>query len=255
MPKGNRLTGKVALITGAAGGIGSATARLFADEGAHLLLGDVDDTALHSLVDEIGDDRAQSAHLDVRSKADWTAAVTACESAFAAPTVLVNNAGVMRVGSIETATEEQFRETFDVNVIGSLLGIQATLDGMRTAGGGSIVIMSSAAAMEGTPGLPAYAASKAANRSLTQTAALELGRSGIRVNCITPGGIDTPMSNAPEFDGMDKDGYYAGLALGRIGRDTEIAAMVLHLASDESSYTTGATFVVDGGMLAGRYAL
>lgn len=121
----------------------------------------------------------------------------------------------MMVAAVEQATETQFRDAFDVNVIGPFLGVRATLPSMKAAGGGSIVNISSAAGMEGTPGLVAYAASKAANISAIKTIAMELG--GVRVNCITPSGIDTAMSNAPEFDGMDKEAYYSGLPLGRIG--------------------------------------
>lgn len=145
------------------------------------------------------------------------------------------------------------RNQFEVNVVGPLLGIKAALPAMRQAGGGSIVVFSSGAGNEGTPMMAAYAASKAANANLAQSAAMAFGKDGIRVNAITPGGIDTPMSNQPQFEGhLDKARLYSGLPIPRIGQPEDVAPLVLLLASDESAYITGDIINIDGGMMAGR---
>jgi 3alpha(or 20beta)-hydroxysteroid dehydrogenase len=191
---------------------------------------------------------------DVRSAQSWAATVSACREQFGPPSVLINNAGVMLVGPIETATVADFETCFAVNTIGIFLGMQAVLATMRDNGGGAIVNMASNAGVVGTYGLPAYSASKAATIALTKTAAIEFGAAGIRVNAIAPGGVDTPMSNQPEFEGMDKSAWYSGLPIARIGQPEEIARLQLFLASTESSYCTGSVFLADGGQLAGPKA-
>jgi len=250
-----RLAGRVAIVSGGARGIGAATARLLVEHGARVVIGDLLEDEGRQVVKELGPEVALFTPLDVRSEAAWDAAVAIAEASFGPPTILVNNAGVMVVGPVEMATADQFRIAYEVNVIGAFLGIRSVLDAMKAAGGGSIVVLSSAAGCEGTFGLPAYAASKAANASLAKTAAMELGHYGIRVNAIAPGGIDTAMSNAPEFEGMDRDAWYGNLPISRIGQVDEVARVALFLACDDSSYLTGSVVTVDGGHLAGHKAL
>jgi 3alpha(or 20beta)-hydroxysteroid dehydrogenase len=249
----NRLDGKVAIVTGGAGGIGAAIAEAFVAEGAEVLIADVRDGVCREVADRLGA-AASPAHLDVTDAGSWASAVAACKERFGAPSVLVNNAGVMVVGPIEAAPVEQFERAFRVNALGAVLGIQAVVPEMRSIGGGSIVNMASATGIVGTAGLSAYAASKAASAVVVKCAAIELGRDGIRVNAIHPGGIDTDMSNQPEFEGMDKEAWYGAMPIPRIGRVDDIGPLVVYLASDESSFATGASFVIDGGMLAGPTA-
>ena len=248
-----RLDGAVAIVTGGSRGIGAATTRLFVEEGAKVLVGDLLDDEGKALADELGES-VLFTHLDVTDPGSWADAVAQCEQTFGPPSVLINNAGVMEVGPLETAPIEQFERTFRVNALGCVLGMQAVAPVMRANGGGSIVIMSSVTGLIGTYGLSAYAASKAANAVLAKCAAIELGADGIRVNSVHPGGIDTQMSNQPEFAGMDKDAWYGTMPIPRIGQPEDIARLLLYLASDESAFSTGSEFVADGGMLAGPKA-
>ena len=248
-----RLADKVAIITGGASGIGAEAVRLFHNEGAKVVIADIREAAAEALARDIGKGAVAVRH-DVRQRESWDDAVQACSAEFGPPSVLVNNAGVMVVGPIEHATVEQFHTAFAVNTIGAFLGLQAVVPCMRENGAGAVVNMASAAGVVGTFGLAAYSASKAATIALTRTAAIELGPLGIRVNAIAPGGVDTPMSNQPEFAGMDKDAWYGGQPIPRIGRAEEVARLQLFLASDESSYCTGSVYPVDGGQLAGPKA-
>jgi 3alpha(or 20beta)-hydroxysteroid dehydrogenase len=249
-----RLEGKVAIVTGGSRGIGAEISRLFVDEGAMVLIGDLLDEEGSALAEQLGS-TAEFIHLDVTDPSSWAGAVRACKRSFGPPSVLINDAGVMAVAPIETATVEQFERTFRVNVLGSVLGIQAVLSDMRALGGGSIVNLSSVAGLVGAHGLAAYSASKAGNAVVSRCAAIELGSDGIRVNSVHPGGVDTPMSNQPEFDAMDKDSWYGSMPIPRIGQPEEIARVLLFLASDESSFMTGSECVVDGGRLAGLRSL
>jgi 3alpha(or 20beta)-hydroxysteroid dehydrogenase len=254
MASDGRLDGKVAVISGGSRGIGAEMVRTFAAEGAKVMIGDQLQDQGRKLSAELGD-RVRFEALDVRSIESWQNVMAATQDAFGAVNILVHSAGVMVVAPIEMATEEQFRVAFEVNVLGCFLVTRAVLDSMKRVGGGSIVVMSSAAGLEGSPGLSAYASSKAANANFARTAAMELGAYGIRVNAIAPGGIDTPMSNQPEFEGFDKDAWYGKLPVPRIGRTEEIARVALLLASDEGSYMTGSVVNVDGGHMAGHSAL
>jgi 3alpha(or 20beta)-hydroxysteroid dehydrogenase len=249
-----RLSGEVAIVSGGSRGIGAAVVRRFTAEGARVVIADVLDGPGTALADELGAS-ARYVHLDVRCESDWAAAVASADSTFGPVSVLVTCAGVMVVAPVEQATVEQFCAAFDVNVLGAFLGTRAVIPSMQRAGGGSVVVFSSAAGLEGSPGLCAYAASKAANVSFARTAAMELGAYGIRVNAIAPGGVDTPMSNQPEFDGFDRDAWYSKLPVPRIAVPDDIVPVVLMLASDEARYVTGAVVPVDGGMLAGHPAL
>jgi 3alpha(or 20beta)-hydroxysteroid dehydrogenase len=250
-----RLADKVAFVSGGARGIGAAVARVFVSEGAHVVIGDVLEPEGRKLVKDLGPDAASFVPLDVRSSEEWDAAISATDQVFGPPTILANCAGQMIVAPFEDTTPDQFRAASEVNVIGTFLGIRAVIEPMKRSGGGSIIVFSSAAGMEGSPMMAAYAASKAANANLARTAAMELGKYGIRVNAIVPGGIDTPMSNMPEFDGLDKELWYSKLPIPRIGQPHDVATVTLMLASDDSAYVTGSIVFVDGGMLAGHSAL
>jgi 3alpha(or 20beta)-hydroxysteroid dehydrogenase len=246
-----RLDGKVAIITGGARGQGAAEARLFADEGARVVVGDVLDEPGQAVADELGTDSAAYLHLDVTDEAGWAAAVSLAEERFGPVNVLVNNAGILMFEAIQRTKRADFERILQVNLVGVYLGIKAVTPSMSRAGGGSIVNTSSTAGLTGLPYLGAYVASKWAVRGLTKSAAIDLGPKGIRVNSVHPGGIDTPM-----LDGIDTDSpYYKRLPVPRLGQPEEVARAVLFLASDESSYTTGAELSVDGGATAGDLAI
>jgi 3alpha(or 20beta)-hydroxysteroid dehydrogenase len=247
---GTQLLEKNAIISGGARGIGEAAARRFIEEGARVVIGDILEAEGSTLAAELGEN-ARFVKLDVRAADDWTAAVDLCKTEFGLPQVLVSNAGFMIVGPIESATEDDYRRAFDVNVMGAFLGTRAVIEPMRQAGGGSIVVMSSTAGQAGMAGMAAYAASKAGNKAFARCAALELGQYGIRVNTIVPGGVNTAMQHSEAFANVDIDAVYGGYPLGRIAQPEELANAILFLASSQGSYATGATFVVDGGMLAG----
>jgi 3alpha(or 20beta)-hydroxysteroid dehydrogenase len=245
-----RLEGRVAIVTGAARGQGAAEAELFVQEGARVLLTDVDATAGEELSARLGQ-LAEFLPHDVREEAAWTRVLGRCEETFGLPTILVNNAGTMPVGKIESMAVDEFRGALEVNVIGSLLGIRTVIEPMRRAGGGSIVNVSSVAGMKGVAGVMGYVASKWAIRGMTKAAALELGVHGIRVNSVHPGTIDTDMVNGPEFADVDRDAYFRNMPVPRMGRPEDVANVVAFLASDASAYCTGGEFLVDGGDLAG----
>ncbi|GAB3630562.1 short-chain dehydrogenase [Pandoraea terrae] len=245
-----RMEGKVALITGGARGQGEAEARLFAAEGAKVVIADVLDQDGQRLADALGE-AAMYVHLDVTQPDDWHAAVLAAQARFGKLDVLVNNAGILKLSPIESLSLEDYRKVIDVNQVGSWLGMKSVLPAMKAAGGGAIVNVSSTAGMEGVALGSAYVASKFAIRGMTKVAALEFGHHNIRVNSVHPGGIDTVMARPPEFAGLETSGAYRALPIPRIGRPEEVANMVLFLASDQSTYCTGSEFIVDGGMLAG----
>lgn len=245
-----RLDGKVALITGGARGQGEAEARLFASEGARVVLTDVLDDDGARVAHDVGD-QARYEHLDVGDGVEWSRVVDAVLQAFGRLDVLVNNAGILRHHPIEDHPLDDYLDVVRVNQVGCFLGMRAVVPAMRTAGGGSIVNTASVAGLVGNAGLVAYTATKFAVRGMTKVAAVELGRYGIRVNSIHPGGVDTAMVRTGVFGERDPSTAYSYLPLGRIGRVEEVAAMALFLASDESSYSTGSEFVLDGGSTAG----
>src|SRR5580698_1308384 len=246
-----RLAGRVALVTGAARGIGAAAARRFAAEGARVVVADVLDDDGAAVAAELGE-QAMYTHLDVRQQAAWGQAIGAARDRFGtAPTILVHNAGVMVRGTAANADEAAMRFAFDVNVLGPALGTAACVPGMRAAGGGAIVFVSSIASITGGGGFLPYASSKAANATYARCAARELGPLGIRVNSLHPGGVETPMNSGPDFAALDHDAWFGRMPIPRIGRPGEIADALLYLASDESSYVTGASLVVDGGQVLG----
>ena len=247
----DRLRGKVAIVTGAARGMGAATCRRFVEQGARVLVTDVVEEEGELLAKELGA-AAAFARLDVAREADWTRVVEDATARFGKVDVLVNNAGILRAVPIPNMTEEIYREVIDVNQIGVFLGMKAVVGAMVAAGGGSIVNISSIDGHQGTPTLVAYVAAKYAVRGMTRVAALELARAGIRVNTVCPGATRTRMMDCPDMAGIDIEGLSARLApLGRIGEAHEIADAALFLASEESSYITGTDIVVDGGAISG----
>ena len=246
-----RLDGKVALITGGSRGQGAAEGQLFVAEGARVVLADVRDEEGEAQAAKLGEDAVYQ-HLDVRSESDWERAVARAVEQFGRLDVLVNNAGIVHAEPLEQMSRETYMAVIEVNQVGVFLGMRAVTAAMRDAGGGSIINISSNAGLEGVSGVIGYVASKWAVRGMTKTAALELGRYGIRVNSVHPGGVDTPMLEQDDFDAVDQDAVFAGQPIPRIGRPEEIAKLVLFLASDDSSYSTGSEFVADGGMMAGH---
>jgi 3alpha(or 20beta)-hydroxysteroid dehydrogenase len=246
-----RLQGKIALITGGARGQGAAEARAFVAEGARVVIGDVLDDEGAQLAKDLGD-AARFVHLDVTDESSWADAVRVAVDEFGALNVLVNNAGIMRLGPLDSQPTDDYRAVIEVNQFGCYFGMRAAIPALRAAGGGSIINTSSINGFIGLAGTTAYGASKFAVRGMTRTAALELGHHNIRVNAVCPGTIDTAMVSSPEFENVDKDAYFADQPVPRIGRPEEIAHMMVFLASDESSFCTGAEFIVDGGALAGH---
>jgi len=243
-----RLEGKVALISGGARGIGASAAERFIEEGAAVVIGDVLEEDGRRTAAELGDG-CTFAPLDVTDLAAWEAVVAIAEETYGRLDVLVNNAGILRFGSIENMDPEDYRAIIEVNQLGVWLGMKAALPALKRAGGGSIINSSSVEGLGGMPYLSAYAASKFAVRGMTKSAALEFARYGIRVNSIHPGAIETPMvSGASENLGeVDLTPIGKMVPMQRLGQPHEIANLMLFLASDESSYATGAEFVCDGG--------
>lgn len=247
-----RLDGKVALITGGARGMGRAHVRRFVAEGARVVFGDVLTEEGAKLAAELGE-AVRFTAMDVTQPADWTSAVALATGEFGGLDVLVNNAGILRHQTIEEMSLDDCRRILEVNLIGQWLGVKSVIEPMRAAGG-SIVNVSSTEGFIGAAGLAAYSASKFGVRGLTKSAARELGAYGIRVNSIHPGGILTPMAMQPEVVAAtadSADSFIRALPLGRLGKAAEVPALVVFLASDESSYCTGSEITVDGGMLTG----
>jgi 3alpha(or 20beta)-hydroxysteroid dehydrogenase len=241
-----RLADKVALITGAASGQGEAEARLFVLEGARVVLADLNAKAGRSLAKELGD-RAFFQTLDVTEPAAWTSIVEATLARFGHLDVLLNNAGLFRPKPITETTIEEWDAHYRVNQLGVFLGMRAVIEPMKAKGGGSIVNTSSAAGLRGNPGMFAYASAKWAVRGMSKAAALDLAKNNIRVNCVLPGIIDTPMyrSNGPERCAeMDRL-----VPLGRRGQPEEVAELMVYLSSTAGSYYTGAEFTIDGGVV------
>ena len=248
-----RLDGKVALISGGARGQGAAEARLFAQEGAMVVIGDVLDaegTRVAAEIAEAGGD-ALYVHLDVTKEEDWHDAIEGAVSKFGKLNVLVNNAGIWRRGRVEDTTVEDWDAILDVNAKGVFLGTKVAIAEMRKAGGGSIINISSTAGLVGGPRSTAYTASKGAVRLLTKATAVQYGKEGIRANSIHPGPIDTTMIHEIwQGDEQTREESIARTALGRVGTPEDVAYGALFLASDESSFMTGSELVIDGGITA-----
>ncbi len=248
-----RLNEKVAIVTGGASGMGAATARLFAAEGAHVVVADRAEDAGAALAQSIGA-KAWFLRLDVTSEPEWEALAAAVLERFGRIDALVNNAGVVHFADIENTQVADFDRVFGVNVKGTLLGLKHVGKAMKAAGKGAIVNVSSVDGLRGVNGLGIYSASKWAIRGLTKTAAMELGPHGVRVNSVHPGGIDTLMGNPMALKGEALNADYSSVPLQRIGEPEEVAAASLFLCGDEASYIAGAELSVDGGWsAAGKY--
>lgn len=242
-----QLSGKTALITGGASGLGEAIARRYLADGARVVIADIDETSGIALADEMGD-AARFIRLDVTQERDWQAAMEAVDQI----DVLVNNAGITTLGSIEEVTLEQFRHEFEIDVVGVFLGCKYGVAAMK-AHGGSIINMSSMTGVRAQADLVAYNGAKAAVTHMTKSVALHCARQGygIRCNSVHPGAIHTPILDKVLAQSDDPDALYAGWVathpVGRLGKPEEIAAICAYLASDESAFATGAEFRIDGG--------
>jgi len=242
-----RLAGKVAVVTGAAGGMGAFHVRALAAEGASVVIADVDESAGRLLADEVGVS-ARFTRLDVRNREDWQRAAALAEHEFGGIDVLVNNAGIFHRGAFEEHTPQRWAEVLETNVTGAWNGMQACLPALTRASAASVINVSSVTGLRGYPNMSAYSTSKHALVGLTKSAALDLGVHGIRVNSVHPGHVRTAMTS-----GLGED-VTRWSALHRTAEAHELSSLIVFLASDESSFATGATFVFDGGETAGQAA-
>ena len=245
-----RLSGKTAIVTGGARGLGAATVRSFIEEGAKVVFGDVLREEGEALAKALGPDAA-FLPMDVRQEADWQRAIERA-GRFGPLNVLVNNAAVVHMASLVETTNEDYKRVFEINQFGTFLGIRSAIAPMKAAGGGSIINVSSIDGLHSSAGLSAYSSTKWAVRGLTKNAAIELGPYGIRVNSVHPGGMYTAMggSERSSVEELNRD-VYANFAIPRVGMPEEVARVILFLATDEGSYCTGSEFVADGGWFAG----
>ena len=249
----SRLEGKVALITGGARGMGAAEAELFIANGATVVITDVLDAVGAETAKRLssGSGTCVFIHHDVTSEADWSAVVADVLQSFGQIDILVNNAGIFEQGSILDTTLEAYRRTIDINQVGVFLGMKAVAAHMAGRRKGSIINISSVAGMAGTPGFVAYGASKWAVRGMTKGVAKELAPHGVRVNSIHPGIIDTPMLQTFEAAGEGvREAVRTRIPLGYEAEPIHVANLALYLASEESAYSTGSEFIVDGGWTA-----
>jgi NAD(P)-dependent dehydrogenase (short-subunit alcohol dehydrogenase family) len=248
-----RLDNKVALISGGARGMGAAEARMFAGEGAKVVIGDVLEQEGRQTEAEINETGGEClfVRLDVTSESNWQEAIAAAVNRFGKLDILVNNAGISIQGGLEDFSEADWDRTINVNAKGVFLGTKHSIPEMRRAGGGSIINISSGAGIAPSPGTSAaYAASKGAVRIFSKATAVQYAAENIRCNSVHPGPIDTPMLRASRADEARRQEQVARIPLGRIGTPEEIAYGVLYLASDESSFVTGSELVIDGGRTA-----
>ena len=246
-----RLAGKIAIITGGARGMGAAHAELFIKEGAKVVITDILEEEGKKTEAKLGKDCLFIKH-DVTKREDWEAVVEKTKKHFGNPTVLINNAGIAVQRPWHMSTDEEYHKTYMINQFGVYLGMITVFPAMKEAGVGSIVNISSTAGMEGYAGLFSYVASKFAVRGMTKSAALEFGADNVRVNSVHPGVIRTPMTmENPDVDKSMVEAIGDTVALKRIADPIEVSNLCLYLASDESSYSTGSEFIVDGGKLAG----
>lgn len=249
-----RLEGKVAIVSGGASGIGAATSRLFAAEGARVVIADVNDELGSALESDIRDDGGEAAYLklDVTDEDQWRAIVAETVSRFGKLDIVVNNAGISAPG--RAPAEEQTLEGWDavmaVNATGVFLGTKHAIPEMRKSGGGSIVNISSVYGNVGSKGGTAYHASKGACRTFSKAAAIQYADVQIRVNSVHPGFVDTPMTDGLHSQPGVREERVAKTPLGRMGLPEDIAFGILYLASDESRFVTGSELVIDGGMTA-----
>lgn len=238
-----RVSGKVALISGGARGMGASHARLLVEEGAKVVIGDLLDAEGQVLAAELGEN-ARYVHLDVTDYGQWEQAVKLAIDEFGGLDVVVNNAGIANFGPVDEYSLEAWDKMIAINLTGVFYGIRASVPALKQSGKGSIINISSTAGLQGYEALPGYNAAKYGVRGLSKNAALDLGRYNIRVNSVHPGVIRTPMTDELETPQNH-------VALHRVGEPIELSNLILFLASDESSFSTGAEFVADGGETAG----
>ena len=247
-----RVSGKVALVSGGSRGIGAATARLLAEEGAAVVIGDVleeEGVQTAAAINEAGG-QASFVSLDVTKEGDWTRAVDTAVTDYGKLDVVVNNAGISGRTIVEDTTGDLWDQVMAVNAKGVFLGTKAAIPELRAAGGGSIINISSIYGLIGSETSTAYHSSKGAVRLLTKAAAVQYAKEGIRVNSVHPGFVDSPMTARFHAEPEVRAERVARTPLGRLGLPEDIAAGILYLASDESSFVTGSELVIDGGFTA-----
>ncbi len=247
-----RVSGKVALVSGGSRGIGAATARLLAAEGASVVIGDVLEEEGVETAADINESGGQATFvaLDVTSESDWSRAVEAAVTTYGKLDVVVNNAGISGRTTVEETTGEIWDRVMDVNAKGVFLGMKAAIPALRANGGGSVINISSIYGLIGSETSTAYHSSKGAVRLLTKSAAIQYAKEGIRVNSVHPGFVDTPMTARFHAEPEVREARVNRTPLGRLGTPEDIAAGILYLASEESSFVTGSELVIDGGFTA-----
>lgn len=240
-----RVSGKVVLITGAASGMGASHARILASQGAKIVIADIDEEGGSSLAQEIGEDEAAFFELDVTNYENWGEVIKRTVDRFGKLDGLINNAGIFSDGSIEDATLSDWDKTLAIDLTGTFYGMKAALPEFKKNQTSSIINISSIAGVTGFKNRAAYSAAKWGVQGLTKTSALDLGQYNIRVNSIHPGSIETPLT-------ADLKRGFGQIPLGRPGQVEEISHLVVYLISDESTFTSGGTFTIDGGETAGN---
>lgn len=238
----NRLSGKVALISGGARGMGASHARAIVAEGGQVIIGDILIDDGEALADELGEN-AFFVNLDVSDFNSWRSAVDFSIKKFGGLNILINNAGIINMGGLDDYDIEEWDKIIAINLTGPFLGIKAAAEALARSAPSSIINISSTAGFQGIAGLHGYTASKFGVRGLTKSVALELAQQGVRVNSVHPGTVATPMN--AELDVADFN------PMKRMGSVSEVSNLIVYLASDESSFTTGTEFIIDGGELAG----
>lgn len=242
-PTGQRLEGKVALISGGARGMGESHARTMVAQGASVVIADILDADGEAVAADLGG-AATYVHLDVTDRDQWVRAVATAIDRYGRLNVLVNNAGIATAGTIGAYTPEQWDAIIAINLTGVFNGITASVDALKAGAPSSIINISSTAGLQGYSQLAGYCASKFGVRGLTKAAAIDLGAHSIRCNSVHPGAVATPM-----ISGVDASQQH--VAMRRVGRPEELSNLIVFLASDESSFSTGAEFIADGGETAG----
>ena len=247
-----RLQNKVALISGGAKGMGAVEAKLFAKEGAKVVIGDVLETEGKQIEAEINETGGECLFvpLDVTDENQWNEAVAATLGRFGKLDILINNAGIFRTSRVEETSSAEWDQVMDINAKGVFLGPKAAIPAMREAGGGSIINLSSVAGLVGAAYSSAYSASKGAVRLFTKSTAIQYATDGVRCNSIHPGVIQTDMTKEAIADSQFKAQRLDPTPLARLGQPEDVAYGALYLASDESSFVTGAELVIDGGWTA-----
>ena len=247
-----RLENKVALISGGARGMGAVEAKLFAEEGAKVIIGDILEEEGRKVEAEINEAGGECVFvsLDVRSEEAWQNAVNEAVSRYGKLDILVNNAGIYRAHNVEETTSDEWDQVMDINAKGVFLGTKHAIPAMRDAGGGSIVNISSVAGLVGSRATSAYNASKGAVRLLTKSTAIQYASDGIRANSVHPGTIETPMTEGFLADPSMRQDRMDRTPIGRLGKPEDVAYGALFLASDEASFMTGSELVIDGGRTA-----